>query len=168
MTDWIALVANNDDDSLLDFTSQRRMDEPRLHLSLIRKRLRENRPEDAMAMIRSSLEKKNNPNIVYAGAGKLLYENGLYDEAFSILREGVHYDAKDSTTLNNLVFETRRPSYSTLSRSQKVVNQPFEKETSHSQSIVALLKQNDGPIEPQRLSVRAGTAKVARQFRPSC
>ena len=49
-----------------------------------------------------SLEKKDNPNISYAWAGKLLYENGFYDKAVSILRDGVRYDVKDSTTLNNL------------------------------------------------------------------
>ncbi len=101
-TDWIGIVANNDDDSLLDFTSERLTDEPRLHFSLIRKRLRENRRDEAMAMIRSSLEKTNNSYVTYAGAGMLLYQNGFYDEAFSILREGTRYDAKDSGTLNNL------------------------------------------------------------------
>ena len=49
-----------------------------------------------------SLEKKDNPNISYAWAGKLLYENGFYAEAISILREGMLFDAKDGGTLNNL------------------------------------------------------------------
>ncbi len=100
--DWIKLAASNNDETLLDFMAQRLTNEPRLRLSLIRKRLRENRRDEAIAMIRSSLERMDNRDVAYAEAGQILYTSGLYDEAISILREGVQYDVDDSTTLTVL------------------------------------------------------------------